>query len=228
MKEYFKVTAALLLFTLGAIGLLTFVRNFDKQPSVILTSTECAPPCWYGITPGQSTAPQVYSVLERIHGVDSELIYENTNKDDKLTRIAWFFKRPAEDQMGSVNFTGDTAAAINISTVNSLTLDSFLNKAGEPEQYWTGIGQRDGGEEFLDTVLLAPTKGYAVELVTDIKAGTNQVEVKPGTPVFRVTYFSPDMYEELLATRILIDTPAQGRAPLQAWEGYGSIPVHKN
>ena len=217
-----------MLFTLGAIGLLTFVRNFDKQPSVILTSTECAPPCWYGITPGQSTAPQVYSALERIPGMDKELIFENTNKDDKLTKIAWFFKRPAEDQMGSVNFTSDTATAINISTVNSLSLESFLDKAGEPEQYWTGLGQRDGGEEFLDIVLLAPTKGYAVELVTDSEAGTNQVEIKPGTPVFRVTYFSPEMYEELLPTRILIDSPAKGRAPLQAWEGYGSIPIHKN
>jgi hypothetical protein len=54
------------------------------------------------------------------------------------------------------------------------------------------------------------------------------VEVKPGTPVFRVTFFSPYMYEELLETRILIDKPARGRAPLQIWEGYGSIPVNKN
>jgi hypothetical protein len=228
MKEYLKVSAALAFFILAAFGFLTFVRNFNKQPSVILTSTEYAPPCWYGITPGQTTAPQIYSVLERIHGVNTEQIYENTNKDDKLTRIAWFFQRPVEDQMGSVTITNDTATAINISTVNSLTLDSFFNKAGEPEQYWTGIGQRDDGGEFLDIVLLAPTKGYAVELVIDIAAGSNQVEVKPGTPVFRVTYFSPDMYQELLPTRILIDKPASGRAPLQIWEGYSRIPVTKN
>jgi hypothetical protein len=228
MKEYLKVTATLIVFILGALGFLTLARNFNKQPSVILTSAECILPCWYGITPGKSTSSQVYDALERIHGVDTELIYETTNKDDKLTKIAWFFKRPVEDQMGSVNITNDTVTAVNISTVNSLTLDSFLNKAGEPEQYWTGPGQRDGGGGFSDIVLLAPSKGYAAELVIDIKAGSNQVEIKPDTPVFRVTYFSPEMYQELLPTHILIDQPAMGRTPMQVWKGYGLIPVNKN
>ncbi len=60
---------------------------------------------------------------------------------------------------------------------------------GEPDEYWTGIGQRDDGEQFLDIVLLAHTKGYAAELVCDIEAGADQVKIKAGTPVFRVTFF---------------------------------------
>jgi hypothetical protein len=228
MKEYFKVTAALTLFILGALGFLTFARNINKQPSVILTSTECAPPCWYGITPGQSTYSQVYSALDRIDGVDKDLILENNNKDGKPTKIFWYFQQPAEDQMGSVNIENDQATAINISTVNSLTLAELFTKVGVPDRYWMGVGQRDDGELFIDIVLLAPTKGYAAELVRDIEAGSNQVEIKPSTPIFRVTYFSPDMYEKLLATRILIDKPASRRAPQQEWDGYGSIPVKRD
>jgi len=216
MKEYFKVTAALTLFILGALGFLTFARNINKQPSVILTSTECAAPCWYGITPGQSTSLQVYSALDRVDGVDKDLILETDNKDGKPTRIFWYFQQPAEDQMGSVNIENDQATAINISTINSLTLAELFSKVGEPDKYWTGVGQRDDGEQFVDIVLLAPAKGYAAELVSDIKANT---------PVFRVTYFSPAMYEKLLETSILIDEPASKRSPLQDWPGYGSIPV---
>jgi hypothetical protein len=127
--------------------------------------------------------------------------------------------------MGSVNIENDRVTAINISTVNSLTLGELFSKVGEPDEYWTGVGQRDDGEQFLDIVLLAPTKGYAAELVRDIEAGSDQLKIKAGTPVFRVTYFSPGMYEELLATRILIDKPASRRAPLREWSGYGSITV---
>jgi hypothetical protein len=61
-----------------------------------------------------------------------------------------------------------------------------------------------------------------------MREGSDQLEIKGSAPVFRVTYFSPDMYKELLETRILIDKPARGRAPLQIWEGYGRIPVRRD
>ena len=228
MKEFFKVNAALILFILGFFGFLTFARNFNKRPSVVLTSTQCSIPCWYGIEPGRSTTSQVYAVLDNFEDVNKDTILGEYNHHEKLIKIYWFFQRPAEDQMGSVNIDNDMATAINISTVNSLKLVELIEKAGEPEKYWLGTGYRDDGETFADIVLLAPTKGYVAELVLDIKAGSNHVEVKPGTSVFRVTFFSPDMYQELLETRILIDKPARGRAPLQIWEGYGSVSTNKN
>jgi hypothetical protein len=225
MKEYFKVTAALIVFILGSLGLLTFTRNFNKRPSVILTSTQCSPPCWSGITPGQSTTSHVYAVLDNIRDVDKDTILGEYNHSEELIKVFWFFQRPAEDQMGSVNIENDRVTAINISTVNSLTLGELFGNVGEPDQYWMGVGQREDGEQFLDIVLLAPSKGYAAELVRDIKAGSDRVEIKASTPVFRVTYFSPDMYKELLKTRILIDKPPSRRAPSRQWSGYGSIPV---
>ena len=225
MKEYLKVTSALVIFIIGAMGLLTFARNFNKQPSVILTSNQCHPPCWYGITPGQSTTSHVYAVLDNFRDVDKNTILGEYNRSEELIKIFWFFQRPAEDQMGSVNIENGRVTAINISTVNSLTLGELFGKVGEPDVYWTGVGQRDDGEQFLDIVLLAPTKGYAAELVRDMGASSDQVEIKASTPVFRVTYFSPDMYEQLLATRILIDKPPSRRAPWREWSGYGSIPV---
>ena len=227
MKEYFKVTASLIVFILGALGFLTFARNFNKQPSVILTSTKCTPPCWYGITPGQSTSLQVYSALYNIEGVDKDLILETNNKEGKPTTIAWYFQRPMEDGMGSVHIKNDLVTALSITTVNSLKLADLFDKLGEPEEYWTGIGQREGGEQFLDLLLLAPTKGYVAEVLIDMRAGSDRVEIKASTRVFRITYFSPDMYKELLETRILIDKPSSKRTPFQNWSSYGSIPVNR-
>jgi hypothetical protein len=227
MKEYFKVTAALTLFILGAIGVLTFVRNYDKQPSLILTSPECASPCWYGITPGQSTSSQVYSALDRIEGVDKDRIFESDTVAGKPFRITWYFKKPVEDGIGSVRIQNDLVTALSITTVNSLKTADLFDKLGEPEKYWTEIGQRDSGEQFLDIMLLAPSNGYAAELVIDMKPGSDQVEIKGSTPVFWVTYFSPGMYQEVPETRILLDKQPSRRTFLQEWTGYGSIPVSR-
>ena len=227
MKEYFKVTVALTLFVLGSVGFLTFVRNYGKQPSLILTSPKCASSCWYGITPGQSTVSQVYSVLDGIEGIDKDRIFESDTMNGKPFRITWYFKKPVEDGMGSVRIQNDLVTAISITTVNSLKTADLFEKLGEPDAYWTEIGQRDTGEQFLDITLLAPSKGYVAELVIDMQPGSDQVEIKPNTPVFQVTYFSPGMYQELPETRILIDKQSSRRASLQEWTGYGSIPVHR-
>jgi hypothetical protein len=216
-----------MLFTFGAIGFLTFVRNFDKQPSLVLTSTECASPCWYGITPGQSTSSQVYSALDRIEGVDKDRIFESDTMYGKPFRITWYFKKPVEDGMGSVRIQNDLVTALSIITVNSLKTADLFDKLGEPEEYWTAIEQRDTGEEFLDIMLLAPSKGYVAELVIDMSPGSDQVEIKASTPVFRVTYFSPGMYQELPETRILIDKQSSRRASLKEWTGYVPIQVHR-
>lgn len=227
MKEFFKVTTALMLFILVSLVFLTFARNVNKQPSVLLTSTDCKPPCWRGIYPGRSTTAQVYKVLDNSNDVNKDTILGEYNRNEELIRIFWFFQWPAEDQMGSVNIESGQATAINISTVNSLKLGELIQRNGEPEMYWTGMGQRDDKGRFLDIVLLAPSRGYAAEMVRDIEVDSDHVEVKDGTPVFRVTYFSPDMYEELLEGRILIDKPLNGRSPLQKWTGYGPIPVQQ-
>jgi hypothetical protein len=145
MKEYFKVTAALIVFIAGDLGFLTFARNFNKQPSVILTSTRCNPPCWYGITPGQSTTSHVYAVLDNLGDVDKNSILGEYNHYEKLIKVFWFFQRPAEDQMGSVNIENDRVTAINISTVNSLTLGELFSKVGEPDEYWMGLEKKTMG-----------------------------------------------------------------------------------
>ncbi len=227
MKDFFKVTGALLLFIIGFLGFMTLARNFNKQPSVVLTSTQCDPPCWYNIYPGRTRTYQAYAVLDQFRGINKNTILGEYDRDEELIRIFWFFEWPVEDQMGSLNIDHDRVTAINISTISSLKLAKLFDRVGEPEQYWTKIGKRDNGEEFLNIVLLSPTKGYAAEVVVDIPLDAKQVEIKAGTPVFRVTYFSPDMYEELFGTRILIDNPLGKNVPLQTWQGYGLIPVQR-
>lgn len=223
MKNFLKTVAGLILFFAIAVLALTAIRNINRQPSMVLTSTECNPPCWYGIHPSQTNSSQVYAILDRVNGVNRETIMGEYDRDNNLTKIYWYFQRPVEDGSGSVYFSNDRVTAINILTINSLKLADLFEKLGQPEIYWTEIGQGEN-REYLEVILLYPTKGYLADVVIDIEGSANQVKIQANTPVFRVTYFAPDMFQELLGTRILIDKAASVRTgTFKPWSGFGTI-----
>jgi hypothetical protein len=223
MKEFLKVITGIAFFFAAAVGFLIFIRNLNRQPSVILTSTECNPPCWYGIHPGQTNSSQVYRILDNLNWVNKDSVMGEYDRDYNLTKIYWFFQRPVEDGMGSVYIVDDRVTAITISTINSLKIAELFDQLGQPDEYWTKIGHGED-REYLEVMLFYPTKGYLANIIIDIEGGANQVEVQPKTPIFSVTYFAPEMFQELLRTRILIDKPASARTgAFQPWSGFGTI-----
>lgn len=228
MKIYLKTVGGLVLFFILAIGGLTLLRNFNRQPSMILTSTACEPPCWYGITPGETNANQVYAILDQLESVDKGTITEGYDREFKLNKIYWYFQRPAEDSLGSVNIQDERVTAITILTINSVKLGELIEKLGQPEKVWTEIG-RGENREYVNVLLFYPAQGYLVDVLVDLEWNADQVEIKDSTPVYRVTYFAPELFEELLATRILINKAVISRSgSWQAWAGYGTIKVEKN
>jgi hypothetical protein len=226
MKEFLKTAAAMALFFAIALGALTFTRNYNREPSVILTSTEfagksCDPPCWYGIQPGKSNTTEVYQTLMQLKTVQANTFREHTNQFDKLLYIDWYFQRPAEDGAGYIYFDGNRAIALRILTVNSLKLSDLFEKLGPPEKYWTEVGYGED-REYLDAHLLYPAQGYLAEVVIDIPHGADQVDIQATTPVFSVTYFAPGTFEELPGTVVLVSQPVDS---FQTWSGFGAFPV---
>jgi len=99
MKDFLKSVAGILFFIAVAGGVLIFLRNINRKPSVVLTSTECDPPCWYGIKPGQSNSSQVYAILDELEGVNKDTIMGDYGRhNDKFAEIYWHFQRPMEDR----------------------------------------------------------------------------------------------------------------------------------
>ena len=223
MKDFLKTVAGIIFFIAIAVGVLTILRNYNRKPSVVLTSTECSPPCWYGIMPGQTNSSQAFTILERAEGVIKESIMSEYDSSDNLTYIYWYFQRPIEDGMGFIYFDKDRVTAISILTQYSLRLDDLFEKLGQPEQYWTEIGYGEN-REYLEVILLNPTKGYLADVLIDIENNANQVEIKGTTHVLLVTYFAPEMFQELLKTRILINKSVNTRTgTFQKWSGFGTI-----
>lgn len=221
MKNFVLTVIGVTLFILLGVGGLTFIRNINRQPSVLLTSTECAPPCWAGIQPGKTSTFQTYDILDMFSGINKDSIMWETDRNSVLTGIDWFFQPPIEDQGGYIYFKDNKVTAIDILTVNSLKLSELFEKLGEPEAYWTRLGQGDN-REYLEMALIHPSKGYVAIVLIDTDSDTSLVEIRDNTPVFTVVYFVPELFDELLKAKILIDHPVDPNT-FQKWTGYGSI-----
>lgn len=228
MKNLIATVLGVALFIALVLGILTILRHLSSQPSVILTSTNCDPPCWYGIEPGKTGYKDVPVLLEQM-GIREEEVEWEFDKNDTLISVRWTFRHPIEDSSGIVYFDEDKqVSAITIRTINSITIAEIFEKLGKPENYRTEIGKRENREEYLDVYLFYPSQGYLVECVININYGDSHVEILENTPVYSVTYFSSETYDELLETRILIDKSVNARSGSpQPWSGLGFIPVGK-
>ncbi len=227
MKEFCKTVAWIVLFIAVAVGALVGLKKLLQKPSVILTSTQCDPPCWYGIHPGQGEPFAIYTALSKVKEVNPDSLVIENDREDRVSDIHWNFERPAPDGTGAIYFKDDRVTAISIATINSIDLEKLFEKLGEPESYWIEIGEREYGE-YARVYLFYPSRGYLADALIDIEPGASQVEIHPSTPVFRVTYYDPEQFQMLLETRILIEEAGHARAGrLIPWSGFGALPIER-
>jgi len=229
MKNFWLTVLALLLFVAIVLIFLFVLRDVIYQPSTVLTSTACAPPCWNDIQPGETTFTAVSDALWQMQGVDEQSI--NTDlplSGEEVESISWFFKPPARDISGTAYFENEIVTAISILTVNSLKIKDVFALLGEPELVWPEITPSSYGEP-VELSLIYPQEGFLIELMLELKEGSSTVEIAKNTRVYRVVYFNPAKYQDLLATRILIRRPPPTRqnSP-QPWAGFGAIQVKGN
>ncbi len=225
MKAFLKSALGIIAIVAAVVSLLTAVRLLTRQPSVILSDTICQPPCWGGIQPGVTTSAEVDAILSAMEGVDGGSIQENTTLGGDLRSTSWFFTRPAEDAAGTILYRNDRVALISILTVNTLKLDDIISRLGMPTRSWSAISQGEN-RAYVTVGLLAPERGFQVELVISLEDQTDQVSIRPRTSVFKVKYFDPADFPALLAQGDLVpNTADQDPGALPAWKGYGVLEI---
>jgi len=226
VKRTLLVYGSILLFLAATAGLVIAWRHLTRGPSTVLTSP-CDPPCWYGIRPGEMTSLPVLNILMElpwVTGIRERM--SNFPVRDELVHLAWAFKRPAPDAYGFAYFDDDVCTAVSILAHGSLTIAGAFGRFGEPELVWLHTDKADA-REWVEVTLLYPADGIVVEVDVDLPAGgsVDSVEILDKTPVWRVTYFHPDRFHDLLDTEILINqTPRARSGELTPWPGLGAIP----
>ena len=225
LKRFLLINGGILLFIAAIVGIVAAWAHFTRDPSTVLTSP-CDPPCWYGIQPGEMTSVRVLSILMDLPWVGS--ISERTRNfpvSDELIHLEWKFKRPAPDAYGYAYFDDDTCTSISILTHGSLAISDAFGRFGEPERMWVHT-EKAGTREWVEVTLLYSSDGIVVEVDVDLptQGANNYVEMREKTPVWRVTYFDPGRFQDLLDTEILINESPQSRlGDLMPWPGLGVI-----
>ncbi|MGC9334056.1 MAG: hypothetical protein ACP5JJ_07910 [Anaerolineae bacterium] len=226
MKRLLLVYGGILLFLAVAIGIVAAWHHLTREPSTVLTNP-CDPPCWYGIQPGEMTSLRVLSILMELPWVSG--IRERMRgfpARDELEHLEWKLSRPVPDAYGYAYFDDDLCTAVSILTYGSLTIADAFDRFGEPELMWMHT-EKVGTREWIEVTLLWDSDGIVVEVDVDFPAQgvSNYVEILEKTPIWRVTYFDPSRFEDLLDTEILInETPRARVGEPVPWPGLGAIP----
>jgi len=234
MKRFVYVAAGVLLFIGIMVGFIAVLSNMRPRAlSTVITSTECDPPCWYGIWPGETTPQEATGILINLDLISDFWGWPHEPKfkreTPELSRITWTYIRTGTvgDIEGCAYLQDDRVIAISLRTLGSLAIsisDAF-ERLGEPELVLTRVHKSDY-REWVRVILIYPTDGYQVEVDINLSvaAQDNQVKITADTPVYRVQYYDPSQYEYLVGWRILID--GLGKAALdnaRPWQGFGRI-----
>lgn len=222
MKRFIVVVGGLILFTGILSGVLSFLAA--RRESSVVTDTSCDPPCWHRIQPGQTTPWEAVDILLGLPGVASDSIRQ-WGDDDQASEIAWKFTPPVRDSAGYIYSLDGRVAAISLMTIGSLNLSEAFEKLGEPDYMWLRYRKVEG-RHWLEVSLMYPTEGFVVTVDVDlpVEAESLSVEITGNSPVWRVVYFDPARYEDLLDSRTLFKEDRQTILHgLRAWQGLGVI-----
>ena len=212
MKRFLLVFVALaVILTAAALILQALGPRFQ---SALLLDVTCRPPCWLGITPGETSQWGVTSALLEAGFVEQPSI-DVWERAGLPTRVMWQFRRPAGDLAGTAEVREDTVYELQVFTAGSLSLEQAIELLGEPDSYgWETARASAEGEVELAIVF---STSQAIVRVRLPFAGAPQSDgpaIGADTPVRSVSYLSQAAFANALASQDLT---------LIGWEGISQI-----
>jgi hypothetical protein len=195
----------------------------------LLTGEPCEPPCWQGLTPGESTEEDVAEFMRATRFVDTRSVRRSS-----YTRLT----RGGEEVAGVIIYWRSTAGLstcnrfsieegvlkyITICPDSGVTLGRLIDRYGPPEKYRAilqGFERR-----WVDVTLFYPTHGFTVYFMLS----PDDMTLEPESQVAEVWYFQAAPLERFLELRYEAGsggpTPGKLLELLRDWQGYGPIPL---
>ena len=216
---------------LVCVGLLTVVAltSCGEPPPLdtsLLSGEPCEPPCWQGLTPGQSTEEDVVEFMRATRFVDTRSVRRGsytrlTRGGEEVAGVTIHWR--SSGGLGPCNYFSIEEGVLKYITIcpyPGVTLGRLIDRYGPPEKY---IASRPiSGRLYYDVTLFYPTHGFTVDLVRPYEDGTLQ----PENSVSDVWYFRAAPLERFLQLSYEAGyggPPAKELEVLRDWPGYGPI-----
>lgn len=195
MRKSFLLLALLVVagFTLSACSPPPPLKS-DKyfQDRSLISQDPCGPPCFQGITVGQSTFSDAEAKL-KANAAFSNVSKQETNGRPPLAT----FNTKAGEAIGQV--TADAKGVVDAVLVKlapGVTAGQLIEKYGNPE-YATGV---DYSQQEVALAMIFPKIG----LVAWVTPGDASATLRPEDPVVVVLYLNPADFSKLLDTATLL------------------------
>ena len=196
----------------------------------LLTGDPCEPPCWQGLTPGQSTEADVREFLRSSRFADTRTIYRAAlSRGGQVvgTSIQWRSTAARSSNVDSNDFAieGGVLRDMIIYPDYDVTLESLLQRYGPPDKFHVMVTGRH--VPALRVTLFYPARGFTATL----ELPADQLVLRPETTVIQVWYSEAGPLETFIELGIsylgtyLGTTPEQWSQSLRDWQGYGVIEV---
>jgi len=174
------------------------------QDTSLISGTPCAPPCFQGITVGQTTFSDAETLLK------NNALFSNVQKQESSGRPPLAtFNTKAGEAIGQLTANDKGVVdALLVKLAPGVTTEQLVAKYGDPK-YVTGI---DYSQTEVALALIFPDKG----IVAWVAPGDANAALKPTDPVVVVLYIAPDGFPKLLET-----------AELRGYAGYIAYGTYK-
>jgi len=222
-----KLVASIVLVAASVIVACVGCTQPPPLDMTLLTGEPCEPPCWQGLTPGQSTEEDVAAFMESTGFVDTRTVHRAgftrlTRDGEEVAGIGIHWSSSAG--LGPCNHLSIEEGVLKYITIcpdYNLALERLFDRYGPPEKYHAilqGFERR-----WVEVTLFYPTHGFTVDVVLAYDDGTLQ----PESSVASMWYFRAaplDRFIELgWEAGYFGRTPARWPEFLHDWQGYGPI-----
>jgi len=169
-----------------------------EDNSLVDTEDDCGPPCWNGITPGETSFDDAVTVLEEL-----EAVAEVQTVEEGGQRVAVFGGEENVQCCQMLSQDGESVTFLQVRTAPTLTIGQVIEAYGEPTYV--------DGAPFTRSQTIFNIYYEELSLVVFIYADAG-ASLTDESEVIGSVYVNPEIYGDIITNSFL-----------HAWEGYMSL-----
>jgi hypothetical protein len=174
--------------------------DLPKVDQSLITREPCAPPCWQGISPGETTLDQAEAILKTLPFIDRGTVTRQTAADSSQNLLWHSTLSHPGDWIGSILTQQNVVDTIQIRKLEAdITLDDLIAVYGEPTEYSVVLTPPEAPPCFSVTVIW-PEDGLIVAFPSihsrDAPEGAQLITLD--TPVVGLRYESASSVADIV------------------------------
>ena len=221
-----SVRAALVWLALLTLAVSSRCSEPPPVDTSLLTGEPCEPPCWQGLTPGESTENDVLEFIRATRYVDPRTMYRGkVYRGGEVVGLSMQWRstaaRSRNVESNAFLIEGGVLQSIIMHPDYDLTLESLLERYGSPEKFRAYVAGFD--RPYVSLRIYYPTHGFTAQLELPI----DDPWLRPDSKVARLWYFRAAPLERFVELACdggyFTGPPEKVLARLGDWKGYGPI-----